>query len=72
MMELVIAALQQEPRVHDWLAREVEMESTQLYLASTAPEARRSVRERRIEVEVLNDHPAAQGGAPARGLTDDV
>lgn len=54
-------ALEAQPGVDDWLIRQVTQESTQYYLAGTRPENRRSTRSERLEVEVYNDHPGADG-----------
>ncbi|HOG46061.1 MAG TPA: metallopeptidase TldD-related protein [Anaerolineae bacterium] len=53
--------------VHDWRLRRVVTASTQYYLAGREPENERSVNSERFEVEVYNDHPAAQGGEMRRG-----
>ncbi len=67
MLEQVLQALEREPGIDDWLVREIRSESSQSYLAGSAPENRRSAAVERLEVEVYNDHPAAEGGAPSRG-----
>jgi predicted Zn-dependent protease len=67
MLERVIEMLEGQPGVNDWLVRDVTSRSTQYYLAGERPENERAAEVQLFEVEVYNDHPAAQGGEPSRG-----
>ncbi len=67
MRDRLLATLEHTPGVNDWRLRHVRSTSTQYYLARREPENERSVQCERLEVEVYNDHPAAQGGQPSRG-----
>ena len=67
MLERVIQALESQRGVDDWLVRHVRNESTQYYLAREWPENQRTAQVELFEVEVYNDHPAAQSGQPSRG-----
>lgn len=67
MLDELMATLEREPGVHDWRVHQVWHESTQLYLVRREPENALTAAGERLAVEVYNDHPAAQGGAPSRG-----
>lgn len=67
MRDHLLQTLEKTCGVDDWRLRRVVSTSTQYYLARREPENERSARSERLEVEVYNDHPAAQGDQPSRG-----
>ncbi len=67
MREQVVAALQGQPGVDDWLVREITVQSNQYFLAGRHPESRREATTRCVVAEVYSDHSARQGGQPSRG-----
>ncbi|MBC7263215.1 MAG: hypothetical protein H5T64_02525 [Chloroflexi bacterium] len=67
MLDSVAELLNEQRGVDDWLAREIEKTSTQVYIIGERPESRRTVFNHLVQVKVFNDHVAPDTGDRSRG-----
>jgi len=67
MLNQVARALREQDGVNDWSVRHVQAINTQQYVIGSRMESQRRVSSERLVVTVMNDHPSAKDGSPARG-----
>ena len=75
-LETVSQALERQPGVTDWLARQTTQRSAQLFLIGAQTESRRLVDTEQVQIQVYNDHPRqtqpSAATAEAKGVPQEV